>query len=313
MDEDTDFMVEPDSTFSDFHGAIPAAVVIKNKQEGVYVNVMNTSSKAILIRNGEFIGLAYPAARICVPRYKDDPEAENSESLVLNNAETTESDTEPKVCGAQPPAPNAQMTSPMVRDAQSSALDAQSTKAEAMIYELNGKPGAPPPAPAAQTAKAANSLGLNEELKLSINQNLTPEQRKQVEELLYVKHKNFFASDGQVGHVNMLPHRIELEDPLMRPIKQQVRPLNPKAKAIVEEKIEEQLQMGVCRPSKSPWASPIVLSQKACNRRHNRQLGSVPSGQRSTFKQRGRSSRRQGSTTRHLRQQGRSLGSWQKG
>jgi hypothetical protein len=63
-----------------------------------------------------------------------------------------------------------------------------------------------------------------------------------------------------LGHGKRFPHVIELSDP--RPLKQSPRRVSAAKREIQRKEIEEMLREGVIRPSKSAWASPVVLVPK---------------------------------------------------
>ncbi|CAF4988319.1 unnamed protein product, partial [Rotaria magnacalcarata] len=65
----------------------------------------------------------------------------------------------------------------------------------------------------------------------------------------------------QPGRTHMTKHTIELQ-PGKQPSNMQPYRLPPSKKAIVDKQLEEMLEAGQIVPSRSPWASPIVLSPK---------------------------------------------------
>lgn len=46
------------------------------------------------------------------------------------------------------------------------------------------------------------------------------------------------------------------------PVHEKVRPLNPKKYKIAKAEFERMMQLGICRPSNSPWANPLVCVTK---------------------------------------------------
>lgn len=58
-------------------------------------------------------------------------------------------------------------------------------------------------------------------------------------------------------------HYIETTGP---PVWERVRRLRPETSDAVKAEIEEMVKMGICRPSKSPWASPMLIRKKPDNR-----------------------------------------------
>ena len=88
-----------------------------------------------------------------------------------------------------------------------------------------------------------------------------PEQESH--QLLQVlrKHANVFASSRlDFGRTNHIQHHIPTG--LARPIRQPVRRLPPARQEVVEKHVQEMLQQDVIQPSKSSWASPVVLVKK---------------------------------------------------
>ena len=89
-----------------------------------------------------------------------------------------------------------------------------------------------------------------------------PGRREQVEQLIEEFHDIFTTETKKVG---MVPDRyrttIKLK-PGTVPIKQKLRPMHPQQQAELKTQLDEWLKEGVIRPSKSPWASPLVPVKK---------------------------------------------------
>ena len=68
------------------------------------------------------------------------------------------------------------------------------------------------------------------------------------------------SSDSTLGRTGILRHSIDTGN--ATPIRQQVRRMSPPAKEKVRELLKDMTEKKVISPSKSPWASPIVLVQK---------------------------------------------------
>ena len=89
---------------------------------------------------------------------------------------------------------------------------------------------------------------------------ITDASRSQLIDLL-IKWKCIFSlSDFDIGHTDLVKHRIELIDET--PIKQRHHRIPPMLYNEARQHISDMLDSGVIRPSKSPWASPIVLVRK---------------------------------------------------
>ena len=63
-----------------------------------------------------------------------------------------------------------------------------------------------------------------------------------------------------LGRTSILNHRIETGE--VQPIRQQVRRAPLPHRGIVQDLLKDMLEKRVISPSKSPWASPIVLVKK---------------------------------------------------
>jgi hypothetical protein len=98
--------------------------------------------------------------------------------------------------------------------------------------------------------------------ELDIDQdNILNEHQKQSLRELLMKHKDIFGtSETDIGQCNRIKHRIDLIDPT--PFKQSHRRIPPSMIDEVRAHLEQLLSCGVIRPSKSPFASPIVLVRK---------------------------------------------------
>ena len=78
---------------------------------------------------------------------------------------------------------------------------------------------------------------------------------------LLLKYKHIFAeNDSDLGMAQEFYHQIHLEDP--NPIRQRAIRRSPASEAIVEEEISKLVEKGLLIPSKSPWASPVLIVKK---------------------------------------------------
>ena len=89
---------------------------------------------------------------------------------------------------------------------------------------------------------------------------ITPEEKCQLEEFLVSWKDVFSVSEFDIGHTDLIKHRIDLVDET--PIKQRHRRIPPTMYTEVKQHIDQMLEYGVIRPSRSPWSSPIVLVRK---------------------------------------------------
>jgi len=99
-----------------------------------------------------------------------------------------------------------------------------------------------------------------DEMKVNEDKILTPEQESKLKNLLR-KHKDIMSTgDLDIGKCDVMKHRIDMYDDT--PIKQRHRRIPPAMVDEVRQHLEQLLTCGIIRPSKSPWASPIVLVRK---------------------------------------------------
>ena len=86
-------------------------------------------------------------------------------------------------------------------------------------------------------------------------------QQKEVFYQLLVSYADVIAeSPTDLGQTDCLQHSIDTGD--TPPIRQPVRRLPPQRRSEVQQLLQDMLQSGVIEPSRSPWASPIVLVKK---------------------------------------------------
>lgn len=102
-------------------------------------------------------------------------------------------------------------------------------------------------------------------MKFEIGAHLTVLQKTQVVNLLS-KYISCFANDKKsLGCCNVDKHDIDTGS--AKPINQCPRRLSHAQREKAKEIIDEYEQCGIIRPSRSPWASPIVLVSKKMDRR----------------------------------------------
>ena len=92
---------------------------------------------------------------------------------------------------------------------------------------------------------------------VSISDELTDEQKKEVKELL-AKYPDVLTSIP--GKTELLEHDIKLST--AEPVRSMGYPLPYKTREIMESEIDEMIELGVIEPSISPYSSPIVLVPK---------------------------------------------------
>ena len=92
---------------------------------------------------------------------------------------------------------------------------------------------------------------------VSISDELTDEQKKEVKELL-AKYPDVLTSIP--GKTELLEHDIKLST--AEPVRSKGYPLPYKTREIMKSEIDEMIELGVIEPSISPYSSPIVLVPK---------------------------------------------------
>ena len=85
-------------------------------------------------------------------------------------------------------------------------------------------------------------------------------RRKKTLALLELYADVIASGDNGLGRTDILRHSIDTGNAC--PIRQQVRQTSLPVKEKVRELLKNMIQKRVISPSKSPWASPIVLVQK---------------------------------------------------
>lgn len=104
---------------------------------------------------------------------------------------------------------------------------------------------------------------LHEEVSLPLGiqlKGLLPVEKKAVSELLQKHAEVFSKGPYDVGECNLIPHEIRLEDG--PPIRLPYRRIHPAQIADVKKMLQEMVDQKIIRPSKSSFASPIVLVKK---------------------------------------------------
>ena len=91
-------------------------------------------------------------------------------------------------------------------------------------------------------------------------EDLQPSNIETVRQLLFNNSDVFSKSPEDLGHTSIIRHHIDTGD--ARPVKQRAR-RQPSHWVDVEEKeIKKMCDLEICKPSTSPWSSPVVLVKK---------------------------------------------------
>lgn len=97
---------------------------------------------------------------------------------------------------------------------------------------------------------------------LEVDQMPLSEQEKDMVRELIKEYQDCFALKmDQLGEVNILKAQIHTGS--HPPVRCQAYRVGPKERELIEAEIQKMLDAGVIRPSMSPWASPVVLVEKA--------------------------------------------------
>ena len=89
---------------------------------------------------------------------------------------------------------------------------------------------------------------------------LSPQQLSQMQALLKEYMDIFSLQPSDLGTTDQMTHSIDTDD--HRPIRQPPRRLPFSLRSKTNELVKEMLDQGIIQPSKSPWASPVVLVEK---------------------------------------------------
>ncbi|CAB0043238.1 unnamed protein product [Trichogramma brassicae] len=88
----------------------------------------------------------------------------------------------------------------------------------------------------------------------------TPNEEKELEEIL-ARCLPISDESTLIGCTDLIEHDIEVT--CQRPIKQRCYPVSKKLEDIMYEQLDDMIRQGIVKPSKSSWASPVVMVKKA--------------------------------------------------
>ena len=89
---------------------------------------------------------------------------------------------------------------------------------------------------------------------------LPPDERGQLTSLLSEYHDVFCLDEDERGETDLVQFVIDTAD--SKPLRQPLRHVPFGVRQEISHQLEKMLRMGVIQPSKSPWASPVVLVRK---------------------------------------------------
>ena len=93
-----------------------------------------------------------------------------------------------------------------------------------------------------------------------IPKNISEDHREKLLALLQLYSDIIACDDHDLGRTGILKHSIDTRNTI--PICQQVRRMPLPAKEKVRQLLKDMMEKKMISPSKSPWASPIVMVQK---------------------------------------------------
>ena len=93
-------------------------------------------------------------------------------------------------------------------------------------------------------------------------QHLNASESKELKQFLIRYESQFSRNDFDIGYCDIIEHEINTKEP---PTKQNPRKLGPEQRIAADKIVDELLDRGLIKPSKSPWASPIVMVKKKDN------------------------------------------------
>lgn len=109
-----------------------------------------------------------------------------------------------------------------------------------------------------KASTALPSVCLNEVRYIHARAALTPSQEARLQVVIN-EFDEISSTKIGLGKTTWLSHKIKTVGP---PIRQRYYPLSPAKLKVLNEEIDKMLEAGVIRPSRSPWASPVVMVTK---------------------------------------------------
>ena len=125
-----------------------------------------------------------------------------------------------------------------------------------LVYDVVGE-HAPPPVDSNQLRELPDHV---KDLFERSARNLSIAQQEDLRLLLLENADLFSKSSDDLGHTDMVRHKIDTGDSM--PIRQPPRRLPLAQKEDADKAVQDMSSQGLIEPSESPWASPIVLVRK---------------------------------------------------
>jgi len=102
-----------------------------------------------------------------------------------------------------------------------------------------------------------------EEIISRVDEEVSTEDRQRLRKLLHEYSSTFSRGENDLGRTEVVTHSIDIGD--SKPVRQPLRRHPPAHQQAIREHVASMLQQGVIEPSKSPFASNIVLVKKKDN------------------------------------------------
>lgn len=103
-------------------------------------------------------------------------------------------------------------------------------------------------------------LGNNSALASTISQDLTPNQRKSLLDVLTKHQASFDAHSCSLPQTSAAEHRIKTDGSAV--IRRRPYRVSSSERKIIEDNVADMLKRNIIRPSTSSWSSPVVLVEK---------------------------------------------------
>ena len=87
-----------------------------------------------------------------------------------------------------------------------------------------------------------------------------PREREELRRIIESNLDAFAANDSDIGKVQMVEHEIDTGD--AAPVRARARFYSPVQRQAIKEQVDEYKKINIVRPSKSPWAAPVLIVKK---------------------------------------------------